>query len=331
MTLLYPLALILLGVVPIGILFLVWRNQARQNTLQSIGNTELVQQLISQVNTSRRRVKSMMWLMALASLVIALAHPIWGVTAEILSVEGRAILFLVDVSRSMDAQDTSPSRLERAKIDMQRITQQLQGNDFSIVAFAGEAFVYMPMTYDDHSIQSFISALTSQATTNQGTNIYPAINLAVESLADYSAVQKYMIVMSDGENHELSSSEGISLAKDNNIIIHTIGYGTVEGAQIPLYNSDGTVSGYQTDAGNAIVISKLVSGTLGDIATSAGGQLFTVDTVPDLITIINTSDESELQQRSFTQPIERFGIFLLLALMALSIDILLPDNRRVGS
>ena len=94
----------------------MWRNQARLNALRRVGNDELVSQLIEQVNLTRRRIKSILWLLTLGALAIALSHPVWGVSAEVVQVEGTAILFVIDVSRSMDAQDIAPSRLERANL-----------------------------------------------------------------------------------------------------------------------------------------------------------------------------------------------------------------------
>ena len=111
MTILYPFALFLLLLIPAGIIFFMWRNQVRQNALRKVGNDTLVEQLVSQVNMTRRRLKSLLWLLTLGALAIAMAHPVWGVSAEVVQVEGVAILFIIDTSRSMDAQDTAPSRI----------------------------------------------------------------------------------------------------------------------------------------------------------------------------------------------------------------------------
>jgi len=329
MSILYPSVLILLLIVPIVVMFLLWRDRVRQSALRQMGNDELVQKLVAQVNHTRRRIKTILWLIAFSSMIIALAHPVWGVSAEIIDVEGRAITFVIDISRSMDAQDIAPSRLERAKIDITRITSGLQGDDISFVAFAGEAFVYMPFTYDRHSIEMFLSSLSTRATSNQGTDIHPAINLAVALMVDYSVAEKHIIIISDGENHVTSNPIGLEQAIENNIQIHTIGYGTVEGAQIPLYDVDGSLIGYQTDERNAIVTSRLEPVILREIAERTGGNYFTSDDIEVVTDIISNSSVGMLGQRTITQPIERFGIFLLIALILLSIEILLPQTGRV--
>jgi len=270
----------------------------------------------------------LLWLLTLAALAVALSHPVWGVAAEVVEIDGRAIIFVIDVSRSMDAQDIAPSRLERAKIDILRIIEDFEGNDVGFVVFAGESFVYMPLTYDDHSIETFLSALSTKATSNQGTDLYPALTLAVDILSDYSVAEKDIIVMSDGENHEVSEAVGIEHAVENSIIIHTIGYGTLTGSQIPLYGDDGSITGYQADGSNSIVISKLEPAILEDIAMQTGGNYFTSDDIDAVMTILNASSLDTLAQRTITQPIERFGIFLLLALASLSIEIFLPETGR---
>jgi Ca-activated chloride channel homolog len=330
MTLLNPFALILLLLIPTGIIFLMWRNQVRQNALRKVGNDTLVEQLVSQVNSTRRIIKSTLWLVSLSSLIIALTHPIWGVSAEVVQIEGVAVLFIIDISRSMDAQDIAPSRLDRAKIDIERIIQEPEGNDIGFIAFAGEPFVYMPLTYDKYSTQTFLSAITTKATTNQGTNIYPAMTLAVDTLIEHSVAQKFIVLMSDGENHEISNPEGLQLAVDNDIIIHTVGYGTIEGGEIPLYGDEGSIIGYQTDEANVIVTTKLQPTILEEIALQTGGNYYDTDTIDSLANTLQLAETGDLGQRTFTQPTERFGIFLLIALIALSIEILLPENRRQG-
>jgi len=329
MSILNPTALAILIVIPVTVLFLIWREQVRQSAIRKVGNDDLVRQLVSQVNVTRRRIKSTLWLITLSALAVALAHPVWGVSAEIIDVEGRAILFVVDVSRSMDAQDISPSRLERAKLDIRRISEQVQGNDIGIIVFAGEAFVYMPFTYDTHSIETFLSAISSRATSNQGTDIYAAINLAVETIAEYSVAEKHIIVMSDGENHITANPVGVEKAVANGILVHTVGYGTLAGGQIPLYGDDNSIIGYQTDERNAIVTSSLDPTVLQEIAQLTGGNYFIPDDIEIIIETISLSAVSELGQRTITQPIERFGIFLLIALCLLSLEILLPDTGRI--
>lgn len=328
MTILNPYALFLLLLIPAGIIFLMWRNQVRQNALRKVGNDELVEQLVSQVNSTRRIIKSTLWLATLASLALALTHPVWGVSAEVIQIDGVAILYVLDVSRSMDAQDIAPSRLERAKIDIERINQAMDGNDIGFIVFAGEPFVYMPLTYDKTSTQTFLSAISSRATTNQGTNIYPAIKLAVDTLTDYSVAEKIIVLVSDGENHELANPEGIELAVENGIIVHTVGYGTLEGGEIPLYGDNGEITGYQTDDSNAIVTTTLKPEFLQEIALQTGGNYYDTDTIDLLINTLALAQTGDLGQRTVTQPIERFGIFLLIALITLSIEILLPENRR---
>jgi Ca-activated chloride channel homolog len=328
MTILNPYALFLLLLIPAGIIFLMWRNQVRQNALRKVGNDALVEQLISQVNSTRRILKSTLWLATIASLTLALTHPVWGVSAEVVDIDGIAILYVIDVSRSMDAQDTAPSRLERAKIDIERINQEMGGNDIGFIAFAGEPFVFMPLTYDKISTQTFLSAIETRATSNQGTDIYPAIKLAVDTLIEYSVAQKLIVLVSDGEDHEISNPEGVELAVENGIVIHTIGYGTIEGGEIPLYGDDGSVTGYQTDDNNAIVTTKLESAILEEIALQTGGNYYDTDTIDLLLNTLQLAETGDLGQRTFTYPIERFGIFLLIALITLSIEILLPENRR---
>lgn len=323
-----PFGLLLLAILPVTIIFLMWREQVRQKALRRVGNDDLVKQLVSQVNITRRRIKTILWMLAFSALVVALTHPVWGVAYENIEVEGRAVMFVIDVSRSMDALDILPSRLDRAKLDIIRITEQLRGDDIGYIVFAGEAFVYMPFTYDEHSINTFAASISSRATSNQGTDIYPAINLAVELLSSYSVAEKHIIVMSDGENHVFSNPFAFDLAKADEILIHTIGYGTSEGSPIPLKDENDNDAGYQTDERNVIVNTVLDPTILQEMALQTGGNYFTPDDIDAVVDILNASAVGTLEQRTITRPEQRFGIFLLLAVIALGIEILLPSTGR---
>lgn len=331
MSFINPTYLLLLIFVPAAILFLVWRNRVRDATLLRLGDVVLLSSLIP-FGRNRRRWKSVLWLVALASLVIALARPVWGEDVSIIETQGVSVMVVLDVSKSMNAQDMVPSRLEAAKLAINDLFTGLAGNELGMVLFAGTAFVQFPLTVDTASAITFLNAASSDAITRQGTNIDAALRLAIDSFHEFNSSQKIIILMTDGENHEDDPLAASVLAADQDITIYTIGYGSSEGSSIPIRDVNGNEIGYQTDRAGTLVLSALDEPTLRDIAERTGGTYQQATStgveISNLIDMINKAEARNLGGRTESRGIERFGIFVMLALAALALDIWLPQNRR---
>ena len=232
----------------------------------------------------------------------------------------------------MDAQDVLPSRLERAKLDMRALMSRLEGNDFGVVLFAGEAFVYMPLTYDINSANVYLDAITTEATTRQGTLMNEAVERAIEMFDAQIGSQSTIILASDGEHHEGDLQVAAQKAAEQGIVVYTLGYGTIEGANIPLYDDEGNLTEYLTDEGNNIVTTYLVEETLAEIALTTGGLYqragATGTEIDTLVERISQIEGASLGEKEILRNVERFGLFILLALLGLSLEILLPETRR---
>ena len=326
----YPAVLFLLILIPFFLIFFVVRGIARSTAIQRIGDAELVQTLLAQVSSARRRWKSFLWLLTLVMLILALARPIWGIETEVIQTEGVQVVLALDISRSMNAIDLAPNRLQQMKFDMLDLVDQLQGHDVGIVLFAGHSFVYMPLTYDMGAARIFISDISTDMTSNQGTNLTSAIESSISLFDTRSSAQPLIVLASDGENHEIDPINIANFAAENNIIIHTIGYGTIEGSLIPLYDQFGNFYSYKADRNNELVTSVLNDETLRRVSQATGGiyqQAGFGDIVGVIIESISELESGELREELVTRPVERFGIFVTLALFALSIEILLPETR----
>ena len=240
------LALYLLILIPTFLVFFIWRAIVRSSALRRIGDAELVQTLLAQVSPFRRWLKSILWLAAVTALILSIARPVWGIEEEIVQTQGIQIIVAIDVSRSMDVTDVSPSRLSRARLDILDLLRQLEGNDVGIVVFAEEAYSYMPLTYDTDAAEVFLKGISTEMLTLQGTNIPAAIELALGSFERRSPAQKVIVLVTDGESHEGDPIAEAKIAAEQNIRIYTMGYGSLEGATIPIYNADGDIIDYET-------------------------------------------------------------------------------------
>lgn len=340
-----PEMLMLLGLLPVmGLLFIV-RSRARGRAVARLGDAALVAKLNTQVDSAARRWKSALWLMALAALIVAMARPVWGTEFEIIEARGVAVIIALDVSISMDAQDIAPSRLERAKQTIRDIMTDGAGNLFALVVFAGDAYVQFPLTGDIESALTFVDAVSTGLVARQGTNIADAISLAQGVYDSRLAQEGILVLMSDGEHHEVTADSGESelspvdaarAAREAGLTVHVIGYGTPDGDQIPVVNPDGSVT-FKTDAGSRMVITRLNEPVLEEAAAAGGGtyrraNASGIDAV-ELSAIIAQVDADVTDAQRASRGVERFGIFVLAALALLSLEMLLPERRaaRKGS
>lgn len=322
------LLLFLLILIPIFLFFFIWRGMVRAAALRRIGDTELVQRLLAQISPFRRRFKSFLWLIALATLILALARPVWGIEEQVIYTEGIQIVIAIDVSRSMDATDISPSRLIRARLDILDLLARLEGNDVGLVIFAQEAYAYMPLTYDINAAEVFLSDLSTDYLTLQGTNIPSAIEIALGSFERRSPAQKVIVLISDGESHEGDAIGAAEIAAEENVIIYTIGYGSPEGSTIPIYGANGELIDYKTYDDGSLVLSVLDVDLLQRVATTTKG--FYISGASDMTPLaddILSLQSGNIGEEIVTRPIERFSIFVAIALLALSLEILLPETR----
>jgi Ca-activated chloride channel homolog len=327
-----PASFILLLFLPAAIAFLVWRFRLRNNRLQRLGDSRVVASMLPNISPGRRFGKLTLWILALISLIVALARPVWGEEISVLETHGVSVMIVLDVSNSMNAQDVAPSRLERAKLSLSDLIDGLAGNEIGLILFAGEAYVQFPLTTDTLSAKSFLGAVSSNAISKQGTNIGAALQLAIDRFRNRGSVQPVVILVTDGENLEGDPLTVASAAKEAGITIHAIGYGNPEGSAIPIYDDAGHETGYKTDTAGNLIMSALDEPTLKAIADATGGTYQRATSagaeINTLLGVLSKTEVTTLGTHSESRGVERFGIFVALALIALSTEILLPEVRK---
>ncbi len=325
----HPASLILLFTLPFLGGFLIWRERLRRRRLLQLGDQQLINAL-NNVNSRSRLWKQICWLTALSCIILALARPVSGETLTLIEQEGISVFIVLDVSNSMNAQDITPSRLERAKLIAIELANQLDSHEVGLILFAGSAFVQFPLTTDTTSAVTFLTAVSSQSISNQGTAIESALDLAISSFNPQQAADRMIILMTDGESHDDQPLRSAERARRQNITIHTIGFGSTSGESIPILDSSGNVTGFRTDTAGNPLLSQLDEETLIAIAQRTGGtyQPSNTNEVKTILDHVEESRSGSAGNRIESKPIERFGIFVALALAALSVDMLLSEARR---
>jgi Ca-activated chloride channel family protein len=306
--------------------------QARRRALAQFGDFALVQKLSATLSRRGRAAKSILMLMAVAFLVLALARPQFGTRVETVRSEGRDVMVALDVSRSMLAEDVAPNRLERARLEIMRILQRLDGDRIGLVAFAGNAFVQSPLTVDYGAATLFLNAMHPDLIPIQGTNLGEALTVALDAFEEGTRDQRVLIVVTDGEDHEGEIEEALERALDEGVQIHTVGIGSLDGVPIPEFDASGVRSGFIRDEGGTVVTTRLDESTLEHVAQATGGRYFPAlgpgANLDPLVEEITGGEGRELEAREITQFDEQFQIFLSLALVLLLAEGLIPERRR---
>ena len=320
-----------LALVPL-LAVLYWYAGGRSRALlDRFGEHDLVRRLRSSVNTTAVRWKMALVLGAVALLGFALARPQFGTRVETLRRQGQDVMVALDVSNSMYAEDLAPNRLERAKIEIGRIIQRLDGDRIGLVAFAGDAFVQSPLTADYGAAMMFLSAMDPTLMSTQGTDLAKAIEVAVEALEETPAENRIVVIVTDGEDHEGGLAEAIAAAAGAEVTIHTVGVGSVEGVPLPDAEGMEPRGRFRRDEQGNVITTRLNETALQDIALQTGGEYHRIGLgTGGLARLVERIEDGgrEVASREVTQFEEQFQIFLGAALLMLVAEFIVPGRRR---
>jgi Ca-activated chloride channel family protein len=301
--------------------------------LQEFVSTRLLPQLAGTVNRPRRVTKFALLLLGLSLAIVSLAQPRWGYTFQDVKRKGLDLLIAVDTSRSMLSNDVQPNRLERVKLAVQDLINDLQGDRVGLIAFAGSAAVQAPLTIDYDAVIEAINDLDTKTVPEGGTNISGAIRLA-ELLFGKSAMgNRALILITDGDDLEGEAVKTAKEAADAGIRIFTVGVGTPEGSLIPITGDDGQTA-FVKDSAGQVVKSKLDDKRLREIAEATGGFYVRLENGPRTMQQVQIEGLAKMQaadmdMRLSRRPIERYEWPLGAALFVLALSILISERKRV--
>jgi Ca-activated chloride channel family protein len=262
--------------------------------------------------------------------VVALARPQWGRVEEPVFDQSREIVIALDLSRSMLAPDVRPSRLERARLLIQGLLDDLRGERVGLVVFAGTAFLQVPLSADYEVLNEFLPSLNPAFMPVGGTDYEAMLHAVLDAFSASGTADRYLIVLSDGESQTGGWRDMLDDLRKKNIRVIGLGVGTAQGAFIP----DET-GAYVKDERGAVVLSKLNSSTLQELATATNGVYTDASTWVDLGAVLKQTVASgrrgEFKERTQVRHIERFQWALAPALLCLLLSLLreFPVRPRV--
>lgn len=322
----------LLLIIPVLGLFLVWAARKRQADLERFASAEVVAKLTWTVRRSRQLARAALVLAGLLFLVLALIGPQFGVRMEMAERRGVDVMVVLDLSRSMLAEDVRPNRLERARHAIGDLLNRLEGDRAGLVVFAANAFVQCPLTLDHGAVRMLLSALQAGDIPSQGTSLERALHTAARSFNNDDRQYKVVVVFSDGETHAGDAAAAAAELAEQGARIYCVGLGTPEGDLIPLRADDGTRLEYHKDRDGNYVKTRLDEGALRAVAAAGEGAYWRSSLggkeLQDLVDRISGLEEKELGAERFTRYEDRFQWPLLVAIGCFLTEMLLSERGR---
>ena len=319
--------------IPLLIALFVRAEHRGLKRLQQFVSARLLPQLAGTVNRRRRIIRFGLLLLGLALAIGSLAQPRWGYTFEDVKRKGLDLLVAVDTSRSMLSNDVQPNRLDRVKLAIQDLIDELQGDRVGLIAFAGRAFLQAPLTIDYDAVIEAVNDLDTKTIPEGGTNISSAITLATQSFGKSAMGNRALIIFTDGEELSGDAVKTAKAAADAGVRIFTIGVGTPQGSLIPVTSDNGETS-FVKDSAGQVVKSKLDDKRLREVAEATGGFYLHLENGPRTMQQVQSEglakmQAAEMDVRLSRRPIERYEWPLGGALIALALSILIPERKRV--
>ena len=308
--------------------FRSWRNKKQELFADTV--------LFDKINPYRSKRKSVIKLIlrlfGLTALIVGLINPKVGTRIETVTRKGVDVVFAIDVSKSMLAEDIAPSRILKAKQILSKAIDELVNDRIGIIVYAGKAYAQLPLTTDYTAAKMFLRTINTDMVPTQGTDIGNAVEMALSYFESGKEQNRVLFILSDGESHEEGALEASELASENGILIHAIGLGTLDGGPIPI-KRNGVVKGYKKDNEDKVVVTKMDPAMLQQLALSTEGNFIdgmnTKKTIEFIKSSIGKMEQVESETEMYTDYEDQFQWFLAMALIFFTLDVILPNRKTL--
>jgi Ca-activated chloride channel homolog len=327
---LYPEWLYALGIVPFLIGIFIYARFIHKRAIRKFGDPGMFHRITKGYSSSRLTLRFLLVLLSISFIILALARPQYGTRLTEVKRRGVEIMIALDVSNSMLATDIQPNRLERAKQAISALLDQMKNDRIGLIVFAGTSYIQVPITTDYVSVRMFLDAIRPDMIPSQGTAIGAAIRQTVASFPPNSDLEKAIIIISDGENHEDDAVDAAREANKAGISVHTIGLGNPNGSPIPL--PGGGENDFLKDQDGQVVISRLNEELLNQIAVAGEGTYIRASNtrlgLNELFNQISGMEKKVYESKVYTDYDEKFTVPALLALFCILLDLMMMDRTN---
>jgi Ca-activated chloride channel family protein len=324
-----PVFLQFLYLVPLAIILVLYRRKRNRKIIKSIADAPL-RDVIWKENKKLSLWKEILLILSLTFLILSMARPRWGRILSITEAEGYNVVFALDASSSMLAQDVKGGRINKAKESIKAALGQLPGSRFGLVAFSGKAYKLCPLTTDVNSFKLFVDLVEPSLIPTEGTDIGAAIRKSMELFPEQISGSKIIIIVTDGENTRGDPRVDALNARKEGVKIFTISAGTKEGAPIPQFDETGKFSEYLKDENGKPHISIVNQDMLKLIAQAGNGVFLEGEGVElgILIKLFHGLRTGQFSSEKVEHYQEKYIFFLIPALLFLIIAALLKTEEK---
>ena len=319
--------LLLIPLMMMGYSFLlVWKRNAKKR----FGSPVLLEALAPRHSAFKTHLKFGILLLGISALILAMVNPKMGTELETVKREGVDLVFAVDVSKSMLAEDIAPNRLEKAKRLVSETINKLSGDRVGIIAYAASAVPQLPITTDYESAKMFLQALNTNMLSSQGTAIAEAIELSKTYFDNENQTNRVLCIFSDGEDHEEGGELAAKTAAEEGITIFTVALGTEKGDVIPI-KRNGVTSTFKKDAEGEVVITRMNTSILKEVAENTNGIFLLGDNTSEVVAAITNRllemDKAEFEAKQFVRFKDQYQWLLAIGLFLICLDLFLLDRK----
>ena len=313
------------------VLLMIYAGRARRRQLARLADPEFLAAMLRGQSAGRRHIKQSLLVLAIFVIGLALARPQWGEREEKSESLGEDVVFLLDCSESMQAPDVKPSRIGRAKLAINDFVQHYSHGRVGLVAFAGQAFLQCPLTFDYDSFRDALNAVDDSTIPVPGTDIGRALAEGYAAVAKNDR-RKILVLISDGEDLEKASILRAKELAATNVLIFTVGVGTPAGSELMMTDAQGNRTPLRDPQGQ-IVVSRLDEATMRQIAEVTHGTYQPLGPLGQGLNRIRSVLENEVGIRSFVsarkEGVDHFQVPVALVLILVVVESLLGTRRKV--
>ncbi|MGY8781092.1 MAG: VWA domain-containing protein [Fidelibacterota bacterium] len=327
----FRFSLVLYSYIPLSLLWVFWIYKGRKQKILSDTDFHLRNRLLIKIDTNRIKWKERFLLLSTVVLVFAASGPQIGIRLAPIDRKGVDLVFAIDVSTSMNAEDVKPNRLEKSKFEISQMIRQLKGDRVALIVFAGSSHLYLPLTTDYEAARLFLDEIDTKMISTQGTALSAALQTGLSAFTDDDSKYKVLVLVTDGEDHEGEAVELASQAAKQGMVIHSVGVGTQSGSLIPLKDKKG-IRRYKRDGGGKLITSILNENILRDIANAGNGTFVRFDNKPAnfraIMTAIDSMEKRTLKSHVYSEYEDRYQSFAILSIGLMIAGIMMPTRNK---
>lgn len=325
-----PIYFYALAIIPVMIVIFLLVFWWKKRTQKKFSNSELLQKLAPNASTFKAVLKLFILSLGITFLVLALVNPKMGSKLKTVKREGVDVVFALDVSRSMLAEDIAPNRLEKAKQIITKIISNLGSDRIGVIIYAGNSYPLLPITTDHAAANMFLQNASPDLVSSQGTAINEALELAKTYYNNDEQTNRFLVIISDGEDHQEETKQVAQNLSNYGVKVYTVGVGTEKGGPIPM-RLNGSMIGYKKDRKGETVITKRNADVLQEIAAIGNGKYIdgniTDNPVKEISEIMANAQKSEFETKQFSDYKDQFQWFLGIGIFFILLDVFLFEKK----